>query len=208
MSKTEVLGRLISCGFEIQEYFEHTNKLYIISRKVKESEYNMQPSYGPLFRMNRVGYNGNMIGVYKFRTMYPYSEYCQEMVVRENKLENGGKIDNDYRVTKWGEFFRKHWIDELPMIFNVLKGELNIVGIRPLSRHYFSLYPAELQQLRIKVKPGLVPPYYADLPENFEKILESEKKYVVQKLRSPVITDVKYFCRAFVNIVFRGARSK
>lgn len=208
LSRAEILGRIISCGFEIQEYWEHENLLYIISKKVKEPEFNMKPSYGLLFTMNRIGYKGKMIGVYKFRTMYPYSEYCQALIVKENDLAKSGKIEDDYRITKWGKVFRKYWIDELPMIINMLKGELNIVGVRPLSKHYFSLYPKELQELRIKVKPGLVPPYYADLPNDFDEILESEKRYVLQKLKSPIMADIKYFYLAFVNIIFKGARSK
>lgn len=208
LSQAEILGRVISCGFEIEEYWEDENLLHVISRKVKEPDFNMNPSYGLLFTMNRIGYKGKMIGVYKFRTMHPYSEYCQALITKENNLAKSGKIENDYRITKWGKFFRKYWIDELPMIINMLKGELNIVGVRPLSTHFYSLYPQELQELRIKVKPGLVPPYYAYMPNNFEEILENEKKYILQKLKSPITTDIKYFYLAFVNIVFKGARSK
>jgi lipopolysaccharide/colanic/teichoic acid biosynthesis glycosyltransferase len=208
LSKAEILGRIISCGFEVQEYFEYKNLLYIISKKVKKPEFNMKPSYGFLFTMNRIGYEGKIIGVYKFRTMHPYSEYCQALIVKENDLAKSGKIENDYRITSWGKIFRKYWIDELPMIINMLKGELNIVGVRPLSKHYYSLYPKEIQELRIKVKPGLVPPYYADLPKDFDEILESEKRYILKKLDRPIWTDVVYFYKAFVNIVFKGARSK
>ena len=208
LSKAEILGRIISCGFEVQEYFEYENLLYVVSKKIQEPKSNMKPSYGLLFTMNRIGYKGKMIGVYKFRTMHPYSEYCQELIAKENDLAKSGKIENDYRITKWGKFFRKYWIDELPMIINMLKGELNIVGVRPLSRHYYSLYPKELQELRIQVKPGLVPPYYADMPKDFNEILESEKRYVLKKLEHPIRTDIEYFYKAFVNIVLRGARSK
>ena len=65
-----------------------------------------------------------------------------------------------------------------------------------------------LQEKRIQVKPGLIPPYYADLPNNFDEILKSEQKYINQKLKYPIKTDVKYFYGAFKNIVFKGARSK
>ena len=208
ISKTEVLGRLISCGFNILEYFEHQNILYIISKKIKNPDFNMKVSYGPLFKMNRVGYQGKIIGVYKLRTMYPYSEYCQELIMRENKLAKSGKIWNDFRITTWGKFFRKFWFDELPMFINFFKGELNLVGVRPLSVSYFQKYPKELQDLRVKIKPGLLPPYYADLPQSFDEILLSEKKYLERKLKKPFITDIKYFYLAIINIVFKGARSK
>jgi lipopolysaccharide/colanic/teichoic acid biosynthesis glycosyltransferase len=208
LSKSEILGRIISCGFEVEEYFEYNNLLYVIAKKIKNPAYNMKPSYGALFTMSRIGYQGKMINVYKFRTMYPYSEYCQALISEENNLAISGKINNDYRITLWGKYFRKYWIDELPMIINLFKGELNIVGVRPLSKHYYSLYPKDVQELRIKVKPGLVPPFYADLPKSFEEIVESERKYILMKLKNPIMTDLKYLYKAFVNIVFKGARSK
>ena len=207
MSKSEILGRLISCGFEIQDYFEYKNLLYVISKKIKKPDFNLNPSYGPLFKMNRIGYKGKMIVVYKLRTMYPFSEYLQEFIVKENKLLKSGKISDDYRLTTWGRIFRKFWIDELPMLINLIKRDLNLVGVRPLSKHYFSLYPKDLQQLRIEFKPGLIPPYYADMPNNFKEILDSEKIYLNKKNNAPIITDIVYFSKAVFNILFKGARS-
>ena len=207
ISKAEVLGRLISCGFNILEYFEYNNLLYVISNKVNNPDFNMNPSYGPIFKMNRVGYQGEIIGVYKLRTMYPYSEYCQDLIIKENKLAKSGKIANDYRLTTWGKIFRRFWIDELPMLINFFKLELNLVGVRPLSKSYFAKYPKKLQNLRIKVKPGLIPPYYVDMPSDFDEILDSEEKYLKQKLQSPFLTDFKYFFKAVWNIAFKGARS-
>ncbi len=207
ISKAETLGRLISCGFDILEYFEYDNLLYVVSKKIKEPDFNMKVSYGPLFKMNRVGFKGEIIGVYKMRTMYPYSEYCQDLIVKENKLSQSGKVANDYRLTTWGRIFRKYWIDEIPMFINFFKRELNLVGVRPLSESYFFKYPKDLQQLRIKVRPGLIPPYYSDMPKSFEEILQSEKRYLEQKLKFPIRTDLKYFFKAFYNIFFKGARS-
>jgi len=207
ISKSEILGRIISCGFNVLEYFEYNNLLYVISKKIREPDCNMKASYGPLFKMNRVGYKGKVIGVYKFRTMYPYSEYCQNMIIKENKLASSGKVLNDFRITTWGKLFRKFWIDELPMFINFFKLELNLVGVRPLSENYFMKYPIDLRELRIKFNPGLIPPYYADLPKNFEQILDSERKYLESKINSPIITDIRYFFRAIINIIFKGARS-
>tara|TARA_Y100001970_G_scaffold27492_1_gene33546 strand:- start:2799 stop:3815 length:1017 start_codon:yes stop_codon:yes gene_type:complete len=208
LSKAEIMGRLISCGFQIESYFEHENLFYVISKKTKSPDFNLSPSYSPIFKMQRIGYKGTSIGVYKLRTMYPYSEYLQDFIIKENKLEPGGKISNDYRVTSWGKFCRKFWLDELPMLINLFKCQLNIIGVRPLSKSYFNKYPQDLQLLRIKIKPGLIPPYYSDMPKNFKEILNSEKKYIESKLKNPIYTDIRYFCKAFINIVFKGARSK
>ena len=139
--------------------------------------------------------------------MYPFSEYCQELVIKENSLASSGKVREDFRVTTWGKIFRKLWIDEIPMLINFFKGELSLVGVRPLSENYFSMYPKDLQNLRINFKPGLIPPYYADLPNNFDEILNSERVYLNKKKKSPFITDLKYFFKAFNNIVFKGIRS-
>ena len=208
ISKAEILGRLISCGFEVLEYFEYNNLMYIISKKTQKPAYNMQASYGLLFKMKRIGYKGEIIGVYKLRTMFPYSEYCQELITKENDLDESGKIFNDFRVTYWGRMFRRFWIDELPMFINLFKRELSIVGVRPLSQDYFSRYPKDLQELRLKVKPGLIPPYYADMPKNFDEIIESERRYLQRKKEKQYSTDFIYFWKAFVNIVFKGARSR
>ena len=65
-----------------------------------------------------------------------------------------------------------------------------------------------MQDSRIKFKPGLIPPYYADLPKTFEDIIKSEKIYLNQKEKSPFYTDLKYFCKAIINIFLKGSRSK
>ena len=152
LSKAEVMGRLISCGFQIERYFEHENLFYIISKKINVPDFNLSPSYSPIFKMQRIGYKGKKISVYKLRTMYPYSEYLQDLITKENKLADSGKILNDYRVTTWGRFCRKFWIDEIPMLINVFKCQLNIIGVRPLSKSYFDSYPLYLQKLRIKLR--------------------------------------------------------
>ena len=111
-------------------------------------------------------------------------------------------------MTEWGKVFRKVWIDELPQIVNYLHGDLNLVGVRALSQHYFSLYPKEMQEFRTRFKPGLVPPYYADMPNSFEEIVASERTYLEQKQQHPLLTDVRYFSKAFYNILFKKARSR
>ena len=208
MSETEIMGRLISCGFEIKKIFEYEGLLYIISKKIKKPSYDMDPSYGPIFKMKRVGKNGKIISVYKFRTMSPYSEYTQKKIIEDNQLDTSGKIKNDYRITFYGKFLRRYWIDELPMIINWFKRELKLVGVRPLSEDYFSRYPEDLKKNRIKTKPGLVPPYYVDLPVTFQEICDSERKYLDLYFKKPIKTDISYFFKAFYNIIIKRKRSK
>ena len=82
-----------------------------------------------------------------------------------------------------------------------------MIGVRALSEHYFNLYPKKLQQLRTQFKPGLIPPYYADMPKSFDEIVQSELNYLNAKLKSPLRTDMKYFTKAVFNILFKRARS-
>ncbi|MEE4365068.1 MAG: sugar transferase, partial [Desulfotignum sp.] len=208
ISRAELLGRLCFCGFDIVAEKEIGRRLFFIARKAKTASLDKSPTYGPLVQLKRSGLDGKTVFIYKFRTMHPYSEYLQQYVYDRQGLEKGGKLENDFRLTTWGKFMRKLWLDEIPMLYNWLKGDLGIVGVRPLSFQYLSMYDKELQMLRKKVRPGLVPPFYADLPQTFEQICESERRYIQAFLASPVRTQMVYFWKAFVNIVIRGARSK
>ncbi len=207
LSKAELLGRLSFCGFKIIAEKEIDQRVYVIARKVKTFSLDKSPTYGPLVQLKRLGERGQIVHLYKFRTMHPYSEYLQQYIFDIQGLKKGGKIKDDFRVTNWGKTMRKFWLDELPTLYNWLKGELSLVGVRPLSFHYLSLYDKDLQELRKRVKPGLVPPFYVDLPNTFEEICASEKKYIESFLKHPVRTQCIYFWKAFVNIVIKGVRS-
>ncbi len=207
VSRAEILGRLSFCGFNIVGEKVINKRLHFIAQKTMTPSIDQNPTYGPFVMLKRVGADGKPMVVYKLRTMHPYSEYLQDYVYRINGLKKGGKIENDFRITGWGKIARKLWLDELPMLYNWLKGDMQIFGVRPLSSHYLGLYPENVKALRKKVVPGLVPPFYADMPKTFEEICTSERLYIEAYLNSPVKTQVSYFCRAFCNIVFRGARS-
>ncbi len=208
LSRAEVLGRLCYCGFEVVELQRSESRLHVIARKVRPPESNPHPSYGPLFRMERVGMGGRPLQIYKLRTMHPYSEYLQQYVYERNRLAEGGKIRRDFRVTVWGKWMRRLWVDELPMLVNWVKRDLKLVGVRPISRHYEALYPAEVRERRRKVRPGLIPPFYADLPRSFDEIVASEARYLDAYERHPLRTDFRYLCLALHNIVLKRARSQ
>ena len=104
LSKAEGLGRLVSCGFKIVDFKTIDGLLYFVVKKVKRPDYNMHPSYGPIYSMPRIGKNGEIINVFKFRTMHPYSEYLQDFILRVNGYSEKGKPANDFRIPKWGKF--------------------------------------------------------------------------------------------------------
>lgn len=207
ISLAEGLGRLVYSGFEIIDLQEIDRMVYFAVVKVREATVVKDPVYSPIFKMKRIGENGKTIFVYKFRTMHPYSEYIQDFVYQQNSLEEGGKFKDDFRIPAWGKFFRKFWIDELPMLFNWFKGDLKLVGVRPISNHYLSLYTKEHQEMRKKFKPGLVPPFYADMPKTIEEIERSERIYLEAYEKNPIKTDLVYLYKVVFNIIFRRKRS-
>lgn len=212
LSKAEVLGRLHFCGFEVIALKLVGTRMFFIVKKASPPSLDKNPSYGPIIKLRRIGMHGKIIQIYKFRTMYPYAEYLQQYVYDQHKLENGGKFKNDFRVHPLGRRMRALHLDELPQLVNLFRGELGLVGVRALSEHYFHLYPKELQDRRIKSKPGCIPPYYADMPKSFKAILASENRYLAQKEKHPFLTDVRYFFRAIKNlfweaVVFIGNKS-
>ncbi len=163
---------------------------------------------GFIIALPRVGKNGKIIQVYKLRTMVKEAPSLQAYVFATYGLDVvTGKFRDDPRITPVGRILRRYWIDELPMLWNVLKGNMKLVGVRPISEHYFSLYNEEVQKRRIQYKPGLIPPLYADLPKGLDEIQESEMRYLDSYDKNPVLTDLKYIIKIFYNIFFRGARS-
>jgi hypothetical protein len=110
VSQAEILGRLYFCGFEIVAETELDNRYYFLAKKVKTPSEDRNPTYGPLVKLNRHGLAGRPLVVYKFRTMYPYSECLQKYIYTHNSLDAGGKFSNDFRVTEWGRFMRKVWL--------------------------------------------------------------------------------------------------
>lgn len=208
ISKWEVLGRLYFCGFTIIKTEVIDKKMCFIAKKVKSPLEDKSPSYGPIFKQKRIGIDGEIIYTYKFRTMHPYSEYIHKYILNQFKLNPIGKTKNDIRITIWGRVMRKYWIDEIPMLINLVQGDLKLVGLRPISKSFFSTYPEDLKKERIKHKPGLFPAFYADMPHSIEEIWESERKYIIKHKKHPRRTDFIYFFRIINNILFHKYRSQ
>jgi len=206
LSKAETLGRLVSCGFEIEDYTVIKGYTYFVVKKVGEPHFDMNPSYGPLYKMPRIGKNGKI--VYKLRTMHPYAEYLHDYVLKIHGYAESGKPAKDFRLTPYAKIIRKYWIDELPQLLNVLKGEMKLVGIRPVGKRYFQDIPEDLQKLRLTQKPGCIPPYVAlDRKGSLEEVQQAEREYLQEKLKHPYTTDTKYFFKALWNIIVKRKRS-
>ena len=113
-------------------------------------------SRGPvLFKQKRVGRNGRVFSIYKFRSMYMDAEERKKELEAQNEMSGlMFKMDNDPRITKVGAFLRKTSLDELPQFFNILKGDMSLVGTRPPTVDEYERYNFHYKR-RLSMTPGL-----------------------------------------------------
>lgn len=139
-------------------------------------------SPGPIiFKQARVGLRGRQFNLYKFRTMVQNAEDIRKQLADKNEVDGPVfKIKDDPRVTKVGKFLRKTGLDELPQLFNILKGEMSLIGPRPPLQSETLLYK-RWQLRRLSVKPGLSC-FWQIKPERnnirFEKWMELDLAYI------------------------------
>lgn len=142
------------------------------------------PSAGPIFTQNRVGRNGKMFKFYKFRSMRPNAEDELDGLLEQNEMTGPAfKIKNDPRITRVGAFIRRTSIDELPQLWNVLKGDMSIVGPRPALPREVAQYGSYERQ-RLLVTPGLscywqISPHRNDL--SFDEWMSLDMKYIRER---------------------------
>ena len=129
-------------------------------------------------------------------------------MVEYNGYGDNGKIKYDFRVTTWGKIFRKYWLDELPQLLNLVKGDLALVGVRPLSDSFLREYSENLKLERQRYKPGCIPPYVALKMQDVEEYKQSEVIYLEERKRRPYTTNFKYFWWAIYNILTNKIRSQ
>lgn len=142
------------------------------------------PGASPVFVQTRVGKNGRTFKFYKFRSMVPNAESLLDTLLEQNEMDGPAfKMTDDPRITKFGKFIRKSSIDELPQLWNILKGDMSFVGPRPPLPREVEMY-TEYQAQRLKVIPGLtcywqVQPSRNDL--SFDEWLSLDLKYITER---------------------------
>jgi len=139
-------------------------------------------SPGPLFfSQKRVGRNGRIFKIYKFRSMYADAERRKKELMEQNEM-NGlmFKMTDDPRITKIGKFIRKTSLDELPQFWNVLKGDMSLVGTRPPTVDEFQQYEW-YHKRRLSMTPGLTGVWQvsgrSDITD-FEEIVSMDVEYI------------------------------
>lgn len=141
-------------------------------------------SPGPIFfAQNRVGRNGRTFKIYKFRTMYLDAEERKKELMKQNKMKGlMFKMDNDPRIYPFGHYLRKSSIDELPQFWNVLKGDMSLVGTRPPTLDEYNQYEARHRK-RLAMKPGITGMWQvsgrSDIVD-FEEVVELDAKYITE----------------------------
>lgn len=149
----------------------------------------------PVFVQKRCGKNGKLFNVYKFRTMCVDAEEKKESLRELNEMDGPAfKIQNDPRITKIGKVLRATNIDELPQLFNILMGDMSIVGPRPPLPDEVVQY-SQSDKLRLLVTPGLTCYWQASLNRNdisFEDWMELDRKYITER---SIWVDFKLICK-------------
>ncbi len=139
-------------------------------------------SPGPIFfKQKRVGKNGRYFYIYKFRSMYTDAEERKKELMAQNEMKGlMFKMTDDPRITKVGKFIRATSIDELPQFFNVLKGDMSLVGTRPPTVDEFKQYKV-YHKRRLSIKPGITGMWQvsgrSDI-EDFEEVVRLDLQYI------------------------------
>ena len=149
------------------------------------------PGASPIYTQVRVGKNGRTFKFYKFRSMIPNAEKKLDELLNKNEMEGPVfKMKDDPRITRVGRFIRRSSIDELPQLYNVLKGNMSLVGPRPPLMREVSQYTDE-QMRRVSIKPGITC-YWQIQPKrnslSFDEWLALDMKYIEER---SFFTDVK-----------------
>ena len=162
-------------------------------------------SPGPLvFKQKRVGVNGRIFDFYKFRSMYKDAEERKKELMAKNEMQGlMFKMENDPRITKVGAFIRKTSIDELPQFWNVLKGDMSLVGTRPPTVDEYQQY-SYYQKRRISFRPGITGLWQisgrSDI-KDFDEVVKLDLEYIDNW---SLLLDFKIIFKT-VLVVFRGS---
>lgn len=165
-------------------------------------------SPGPVFfTQTRIGKNGRRFKFYKFRTMYMDAEERKKELMAQNEIQgNMFKMENDPRIIPIGHFLRKYSIDELPQFWNVLMGQMSLVGTRPPLEDEYERYALH-HKARLSIKPGLTGMWQtngrSDI-KDFEKVVALDTEYISNWSLG---LDIKLLFKT-IAVVFGGKGSK
>lgn len=155
------------------------------------------PGAAPIYCQERIGKNGRSFKFYKYRSMVPDADKMLDTLLSQNEMEGPAfKIKDDPRITRFGRFIRKTGIDELPQLWNVLIGDMSLVGPRPPLPREVALY-TEYQRQRLLITPGMTCYWQVQPNRNglsFDEWLALDLKYIEER---SIKTDTVIFFKTF-----------
>jgi exopolysaccharide biosynthesis polyprenyl glycosylphosphotransferase len=160
---------------------------------------------GPIiFKQIRVGQNGRQFHIYKFRSMYTNAEERKKELMKLNEMSNDFmfKMKDDPRITKVGKLIRKTSIDELPQFFNVLIGDMSLVGTRPPTLDEVNKYERKFWR-RVSIKPGITGMWQVSGRSKiteFEEVVRLDTIYID---KWDLLLDFKIIFKTVLNVIFR-----
>lgn len=164
------------------------------------------PHASPIFRQERVGRHGKIFTIFKFRTMVANAEQLKESLAASNEMDGPVfKMKNDPRITRLGGFLRKTSIDELPQLYNVLRGDMSFVGPRPPLPSEVAQYN-DYQKLRLVVTPGLTCIWQTESNRNevmFDEWVEMDIDYIEHRT---MFKDLRLIARTVLVMLTREGR--
>jgi undecaprenyl-phosphate galactose phosphotransferase len=160
------------------------------------------------FTQERVGKSGKLFKIIKFRSMYMDADKKLEEILKKNfkakeEWEKFHKLKDDPRVTPIGKFIRRTSLDELPQFINVLKGEMSIVGPRPVTKEEIEKFYKEKANLILSVKPGITGYWQVEERndiDNYERRVKMDEWYVKNK---NFLFDLKIILKT-IKVIFTG----
>jgi Undecaprenyl-phosphate galactose phosphotransferase WbaP len=189
----DIIGALVGTVILIP-----TTVIIYLARKISKED------NGPLFyEQLRYGKNGKVFRLYKYRSMCigadkKLKEYLENNEEAKKEFEKTHKLQNDPRITKIGDFLRKTSLDELPQMINILKGDMSLVGPRPVIEKEVEEY-GENKERFLSVKPGLTGYWQVNGRSNttFKERMEMELYYVDNR---SLWLDIKIFFKTFITV--------
>lgn len=156
-----------------------------------------------IYKHKRMGKNNKTIYVYKFRTMVENAEQLKDNFTEEQKKEykENYRLKQDPRITKLGKILRSLCIDEIPQFINVLKGELSIVGPRPITKEELNKYEKNEKEILLNTKPGITGYWQINRQENttYKERIEMELYYAKNK---NILLDIKIMADT-IKLIFK-----
>lgn len=154
-----------------------------------------------IFEQIRIGLHGKKFKIYKFRTMKIDAEELKNKFTEEEKkeYEENQKLKKDNRVTRIGKFLRRTSLDELPQLWNILKGDMTFTGPRPIVEMELERYQDKKEEF-LSLKPGLIGYWqaYSDKSTTYQERMEMELYYVKNESFG---FDVKIFLKSIVTVI-------